>query len=256
MKRSGKREVYFYDSAGVKHAREVSPETYARILKIFDGTLKAVGRNSGGLGLAMPTGLKFGHDDRGRTSLLLRIHCKDFSRNTPGALDSLVDRPKLISLSDIRPGFPMTTENGGKFLVDFGRGVLPIKVFDFITTASGRRMAVFVLRPEFDRTIEHRKVLTSLQMYWVPQECLRLEDPESALRASQNYDQWERSGEVVPAMCAFGNPLALDEAPRDSEALVSILQKTFSRFQRGPDSTDTLFLGEQGLLPFGFLEPH
>jgi hypothetical protein len=251
------RQIVFHDSKGRKGVHEVSEKLYARIIQIFDGSPKAVFRGSGGLGLGVPRAIKVkkqvSENQTSEDLLLIWMNCKDFSPAASSALDSVFNRPKLVRPSDVVKGFSpvVEAEKDRRFFVDFGEGIVPVFVIDFLKDPSGKMMSIFLDGQSYEGLFSDGNP-GAVQVHWLPMECLRLsgKDVESRSTSSSKLAN-------LPRILRLGEPLQILKGQEPIETLKSFARKLLNPPLLSSDtrtSTSTLQWSEEGLLPFGLLE--
>jgi hypothetical protein len=248
-----KKRLVYYDSKGKRRERLVSVGLYQRLLEIFDGNLKAVPRSSGGLGLAIPRGLKFRSDDKNHDeeNVLVWMNCKDFEASST-ARESVLNRPKLVRPEDIREAFSFTTGLEQRYRVDLGKGPVPIHVFRYTHHSEKQIMAAFIDAASARAAFSGNPGLRiSVQLHWIPQECLRW-----ASTSGEEFERHFKDRKIsLPRILRVGEPLLIEAGKATHSMLQEHLVKSTHREHTNTKETGVLTLGDEGLLPFGLFEP-
>lgn len=258
------RKLVCYDASGEKRVRLVAEPLYRQVLKLFNGELRAVHRSTGGMGLAMPVGLKFKDTTPAEVSdinaVVIVMNCMQFNPLAKTADATAISRRKLIPLSRIKDGFKIPLDGDQRCVVDFGMGLVPIRVLSYVKTGSGPEMAVFLEHPSYVKLVFGKESSTTVQPYLIPKECLRWargakgQPGDEMEKARQNLEKLVAAGkEPIPSILSLGDPLTLPAGSSAKELLQDRLRQ-FHKEQRHGEAEMTLDLSPEGLLPFGLLE--
>jgi hypothetical protein len=141
--------VVYYDSNGVCHEKQVSRRLLEQALQLFDGKPRAIRRSTGGIITAQPYKLVLYHSrlEGSTPELTIKVRFRDFSPpSTPSDLVSgdCKVMAKNVPVHELLNPFPFTIDENQKYVLDFGRGIIPIHVFTIINDPAGEKMALFV----------------------------------------------------------------------------------------------------------------
>lgn len=261
------KKLVYYDGNGSRHSNLVSEILLSKIMQLFDGSWKAVSRSSGGLGLAMPTGIKFDVQGDGPVSspdeIFIQLGCFEFSNESTTAEKAFTVRPKLLPISRVKECFNFASDGQQRYVADFGSGLIPVRVVRFIKTASGQEMALFLDARDAERAEKATSSVT-VQPLWMPRECLRwarepagyeLPQDESQL-AEQQYQKLIDAGKrIFPRVLRMGGRISFTPQSQTLIDLGKILNKVYQQTQgRTHVRNHTMELGPEGLLPLGIFE--
>ena len=189
-----------------------------KALKAFNKGPKAISRSSGGLIRAVPSQLVI-YDRKGENGLTtpevrIKVKFKDFRRDAKGVIvgSETVMGTKIVSPAEIVEPFSYNLDGQQRFLMDFGRGVIPVYVFRYGINESGKAMALFVEIDDVERVIlgpEGKTVTT--QVYQASRDLLRYACSANRLGqdeydlALENYRlQKESKVEPIPEVLKVG----------------------------------------------------
>lgn len=268
-------KLIYYDQNGECHEKPIPSGILEKGLHIFDGKPRAVRRSSGGLVLAEPyqvviydrtvlspeTQWRPMRDPNSMIRIRVKFH--DLVRSRDGLIISPqpVIQTKIVMLDELKDAFPTKIEAEQRFVMDFGRGIIPIHVFHFAEDEKGRAYALFARADEIEKALtakEGEKV--ALQTFQIPQSVLRLTEKtgaeEKEYKAAQDNLIWlKQNGEtIVPPCLKLG-----DEVEVPGGASLEMLQH-FLRISTRPEdraSLEPLLIrvkNNEELLPFGLFE--
>jgi hypothetical protein len=265
---SGAKKLVYYDGNGSRHTNLVAEPLLAKILQLFDGTLRSVSRSTGGLGLAMPNGIKFDvKDDAPITTpdeIFIQLSCFEFEANLTTPEKAFSIRPKLLPISQVLDCFSFSDQPDQKYVVDFGAGIIPVWVIKFVKTQSGQEMALFVDGLEAQRILQASEPFPkSIQSFWIPRECLRsARSPEQGCRdfdeyelAQIHYRKFSESGaRIYPKLLKLGQRLPLSPNITIEKLHKMVVDMYGQHTGRTQVLNSTLVLSSEGLIPFGMFE--
>lgn len=214
----GQKLVYF-DAQGQRYVGD-DAKLAEEMLRLFAGKYKAVRRSSGGLVLAEPFELIVYGDPRKHpeaTEYRVRVKFRDFRRDARGRVlvNEYATHVKTVSASELLEPFAFDANAGGRFLLDFGDGTVPVHVV--LSDGRGPGQTFFV-EPDAIETVrttrQDQNVL--IQPYRVERTVLRWTPagtdggtPEER-RAWRNYRRLlEANRTVIPTALAFGAPISV-----------------------------------------------
>ncbi len=256
MSATSKKFVY-YDAQGIRHVRDVTEEVFTRILSLFDGNARSVSRSSGGLGVAMPSGIKFRNEkDRVISDLStvhILLHCTDFDNQAKKAEEASFHRPKLLSISKIHPLFSQDPNGEQRFGIDFGSGLFPVHVVNFLKSTHGKDMVAFI-----EKLPSSADAPVKIQPYWVPKECLRWVSPGKEIKnpilGLEAINAARRTLVGIPEFLKLGDLIIFNTG----EWNLDVLRAKIARECRHKDdrrmAESEPESASEGLLPFGLFE--
>lgn len=216
------------------------------------------------MGLAMPVGLKFKDTTPAEVSdisaVVIIMNCMQFNPLAKTAEATAISRRKLIPLSRIRDGFKIPLDGEQRCVVDFGMGIVPVRVLSYVKSDAGPEMAVFLDHPSYIQLVFGNESSMTIQPYLIPKECLRMargtkgQPGDEMERARQNWDNLVAAGkEAIPSILSLGDPFTIPAGTSAKDLLQDRLRKIHKEQRRG-EAEMTLDLSPEGLLPFGLLE--
>lgn len=251
------RQIICYDSDGNRRLKRIAEPLYQQILKMFNGKLHAVKRSSGGMGLALPVGLKFKNETAEEVTdpreVAVIMKCIQFDSSARTADSSSHSLCKVIPFSQIQEGFEISIDGEQRCVVDLGMGIIPIQVVGYFKSGSGQEMASFLDYTSHAK-LAARVELSPVQLYCIPKECLRQARAEAELESARQ--NWERliicEKAVIPEVLKMNEPFVLQgcssfQSLRDQ--LSEMQDKTILWKSPSPIEVST-----EGLLPFGLFE--
>ena len=177
-------KLVYYDREGNSYEKPIPHDLLEDTLKIFDKQMRSIRRSSGGLVLAEPFQLVLfdrNTGPEGKTpSLGIRVRFIDLKRDEMNRVISseALIHTKIVAPSDLRKPFHLDTQNPPKFIAEFGAGLVPIHVFQYVSDDDGLLHAQFVLLNELDQILAAPKGSSHLlQPYSILRDVLRVAEP-------------------------------------------------------------------------------
>lgn len=178
-KSASNQTLVYYDENGQAHEKEIPKEQLESALKFFDGKLYSLSRTNGGQMNAEPYELVVCECKRPGSRLTpeVRIGMRftDLKRDRTRMVTSneVIYQTKYVTVEELSAAVEWTTAYDQKYVLEFGRGLIPVKVIQFVQTEKGVE-ALFVREDEFLQASEaggtHPKSIT---VYQVPRDILR-----------------------------------------------------------------------------------
>jgi hypothetical protein len=258
------KKLVYYDAQGRQHEHTVPKTVYERMLRIFDGTPKAVERSTGGLGLALPHGIKLKPADGTATDpkILVSVNCTDFNPDASNAEQACHIRPKLIPIDLINPGFELSFCDDQRFVADFGEGIIPVYILQFLRSAANKAMAVFLDYRHAEAILNGKlRKETSVQLNWIPEDCLRwarkLPTGADELKLACRNHEKSLLGEkpAIPEVLRLGERVKASDGLLTLDSLKDHVHDLLHVTDLGSTQSRTLQMSEEGLIPFGMFEP-
>lgn len=255
MQNGGNRNtLIYYDQQGTRFEKEIERGQIEHALKKFDGKPKAVVRSSGGIVRAIPYQLVLceGTPVFGQVTPQPKIRVKfrelgrdEHGRIIPGVINTV---SKLVEPEQVIELFSYRLENPQRFVVDMGRGIIPIYVFRYWTDPQQRVQALFVELDDMESAVmgSREGKRTLIQPYYVPRDILRYACRSNSYGrdeydiAWENYRLQKESGKpIFPETLRFGNQIE-GTTNLTCEELRLLLTKEVSRLSRLQDEKERL----------------
>lgn len=242
-------------------------------LRLFNSKKKSVRRSTGGIILAEPYQIVFDDGSRRRAEPETRIKVR-FLDFRFGPNKEIVGMETAVHTKIVRPtdlGEPFTFDMAGKkfpsFVVDFGKGIVPVHIVGLAMTPDGEPLVYFVDDRDFRRVGSGRGKKHLVQFYCMHRELLRLAstDPGRGKRSEYNFalendgNVRRMHGEVVPRALSWRASLLVPgetSIHKGRRLLEHLLEK---RLESGDEEEDGS--GKKGkkekegeLTPFGIFE--
>ena len=172
--------VIYFDPRGIRHEKPIAQRILDEALAKLDGKPRAIRRSSGGITTAQPYQLVLFHtiSDREDSTpeLLVKVRFRDFKLNDGefASTGQCMTLTKTVPIKDIVNPFTFTPEENQRFVLDFGKGIVPIHVFAFINDPNGERNAFFVEKKAIEfatRSAKGQKI--AIQRYKVSRDVIR-----------------------------------------------------------------------------------
>lgn len=221
-------KLVFYDLDGQRQGTAEEAQALGRMMRLFSDRLRSIRRSSGGVSLAEPFQLLVFNEtaENGTVSdpeYRVRVKFRDFHRDA----DGIVRKPeyavhtKTITLRELEEPFAMKADDDARmrYMLDFGRGPIPVHVLDFVRTKGGTVLALFIEPNDWDR-IRFGTPGTQIvvPVYAVDRTVLRIAPSQpgggtslESLRALRNYERLRTYGhEAVPKAFRHGSPVVVN----------------------------------------------
>lgn len=169
-------ELIYMDEHGKQVTLALPPTILEKLMRIFDGTPKAVPRSSGGLITVKPYQLLVNSSEDQPISVKIKVVFKDLERDLRNQITSkkIVHVTKTVALEDIVDCSKITSSFNNNFVVDLGLGIIPIHVLQYFTDASGVEWAFFVRHDELERSVLDPSIESNgISIGEVPKDMLR-----------------------------------------------------------------------------------
>jgi len=218
QKEQDKEKLLYYDGDGNQFEKEIQRGLVDEALAKFDGTPKSVMRSTGGMVKAMPYQLVIYDPDiaagQMHPEVRIKVKFKDFKKDAKGNYlpHEYTIATKVLSPSEIQDSVSYNLQGSQRFVVDFGRGIVPIYVFRYAMNARGETLALFVELSDMEKIVDGAPGnRTEVQAYQVSRDILRvacaanrhgIDEYELAIA---NYKVQKESGTpVIPENLKFG----------------------------------------------------
>lgn len=256
-KENSKQKLVLCDPHGNSYEKPIPDGVLEQLAEIFNGLPRAVERNSGGLILVQPTQIVVIEKKLSvpliQPEIRIKVSFKDLERDSQHRVISkkIVTNTKVLTLMELQDSAIYESHVSGNYVVDFGQGIIPIHVFSFKTDAEGNSWALFVRHDELETALLASEGSTTLTIYEVPQDILRILDPDT----SEKNFQWakqhakallKRNEILVPALLTNGKKVKLPAG--------SSLAQIEARLKSEVSSETSSFRLSEDLIPFGALE--
>jgi hypothetical protein len=261
-------KLIYYDKSGKQYEKIVPHQQLEAALKVFDGKRRAIRRSSGGLSIAEPFQLVI-YDkaaDQKNIRLGVRVRFTDLKRGENDLVESkeIIVHTKVVGLSELKPQFLITKEQATPFLIECGKGLIPVRVHHTVIEGEGQVRAYFSVENELELIASMQKDSTySLNTYSAPAEILRACDTttienQPELRVARDNAQWRlQTGELlIPDCLRHESPLPIPTGTA-VETVLQLLRISLSPEDR--PFLEPLMINIQGgetgtLIPFGIFE--
>jgi hypothetical protein len=245
------------DPHGNSYEKPIPEGVLEQLAEIFNGLPRAVERNSGGLILVQPTQIVVIEKKLSipliQPEIRIKVSFKDLERDSQHRVISkkIVTNSKMLTLMELQDPLAYESQTSQNFVVDFGQGIIPVHVFSKRVDESGNSWALFVRHDELEGALLASEGSTTLRIYEVPQDCLRVLNPEISERDFQWAKQHakallKRNEILVPEVLATGSQVEIP-AGWSLSKIEATLKNTATRETPKHDLSDEL-------VPFGLLE--
>ncbi len=262
--------LVYYDQEGSYHEANIGTGEITQALAVFRGRNRAIQRSSGGLTTAEPFQLILVTKPDGKAVLHVKVRFRDLKPSTAHQTTTAeyVTHTKVISPEALKEPFDFTLsdQKEQRFLVDFGKGIVPVHVFDYSTDEEGNLFAHFIELGDLERAMGARQgSRIAVQPYVVSRDVLRCaqSDPNAETSrqwviAKEKYDGLRAKGHKVIPLCLRSGATELVPGGVAASDVRFYLKTTYlskTSFKRTTETiTYTTDDSEEGLIPFGALE--
>ena len=211
--------LVYYDQAGTRIERPIERGQFEDALKKFDGKPKAVARTNGGLVRAVPYQLVLceGYGQITPTPKI-KVKFREFIRDSEGRVGGgrVQTVSKLVLPHEVVDLFSYRLDEPQRFIIDVGRGIVPIYVFKYATDRTGKPVALFVEVDDVERSMLGRGATTTskIKIYQVPRDLVRyachcnLHGQDEFDIAMENYHHQKQAAlEVFPESLNIAAPV-------------------------------------------------
>ena len=202
-------ELVYYDHEGRSYHTRIPASAIESALRLFDGRPRAVRRRTGGLSPGWPSQLVVlepaSRTEPGDNGLRIRVRFADFVRDGEGRIvpGQYQRHSKLVHPSECAEPHGYHLSGPQAFVMDFGRGIVPVHVFHFEPAVRGSHLVHFIDSVDLERIASMatggREPVTT---YCADRAALRWAGTEAA-RARANAAGLRSVGlEVMPLLLA------------------------------------------------------
>jgi len=170
----------------------LSPEILNKLAWVFDGSPKAIHRNSGGLIQAHPAEVVFPESTKQVDSeVRVKMVFYELERDNQHRIISkkIITSSKTVPLSEIKEGFDLQSGIGG-FVVDFGLGLIPVHFISSYVDQNGFEWALAARQDEYEKAKLSNKA-EEINLFEIPKKMLRWIEPLS-LEGKKDF-QWAKN---------------------------------------------------------------
>lgn len=260
-KSSTQQKLVYYDENGQAHEKEVPKEQLEKALKFFDGKLYSISRTNGGLVNAEPYELVICECKRPgmmmEPEVRIGLRFTDLKRDRTRMVTSneVLYQTKYVTPDELGPAIDWT-ESNQKYVLEFGRGLVPVRVLQFVQTAKGVQ-ALFVREDELKAASNKEAGQeTEVNVYQVPRDILRQARPLFGGRtnefevAAENVNWLKQTGDTVIPSVLKTSEVTL-KAGHSLSTQLNILQKSLLLQKQSQKRSKK---GSERLIPFGVFE--
>ncbi len=220
MQDAGKSNtLVYYDQKGTRFERPIERGQFDDALKKFDGKPKAVARSNGGLVRAVPYQLVLCEGYGNITPQpKIKVKFREFKRDSEGRVGggTIQTVSKLVMPHEVVDLFTYRLDEPQRFIIDIGRGIVPIYIIKYASDIEGKSVALFVEMDDVERSMLGRgeKTSSKIKVYQISRDLLRyachcnLHGQDEYNIAMENYQIQKQQGlEIFPESLAIAGPI-------------------------------------------------
>ena len=183
QKEDGKLKQTLWVDESESPLEDVLPQDLTdQVASLLDGQPRAVERSSGGQILVKPIELFIKESPEGEKQIRVKVLFRELETDSTGKVISkiCVTSSKTVLLSEIKKGTPFSKDQAHNCVVDFGLGLIPIRVISFREDEKLRKWAIFVRHDELESALlSEGSSQAILTLYEIPVDLMRWVEPIS-----------------------------------------------------------------------------
>lgn len=159
-----------------------SQDITEQIASLLDGQPRAVERSSGGQILVKPVELFIKEGPEGEKQIRVKVLFRELETDSTGKVISknCITSSKTVLLSEIKKGNLFSKDKCHNCVVDFGLGLIPVRVIAFREDEKRRSWAIFVRHDELEGALLSDTSFHSvITLYEMPADLMRQVEPLS-----------------------------------------------------------------------------
>ncbi len=255
--------LVYYDENGQAHEKEVPKEQLEKALKFFDGKLYSLARTNGGRMSAEPYELVVCECKRPGAELepevRIGMRFTDLKRDRTRMVISneVVYHTKYVTVEELEKAVQWTTAPEQRYVLEFGRGLIPIKVLQFVENEQGVVEALFVREDELKALCEEEAgQQRHLSIYRIPRDVLRQSRPlfggktDEYEIAKENVKWLLQTGDTIVPKVLKTNELLLGTGHSEARLLEGLQMRILTEINH----KKVMKKNSERLIPFGIFE--